>query len=75
MADTIHELSVYAQQHGEPYSRWASDWDAQQQRIHALQDRIAELEHALRVVRDESYEIDTYIYDVASEALMEHGDE
>ena len=72
MADTLHEITRYAMRSSEPYARWADEVSRLKIETAERQERIGELEAALRTIQREAHGIDQYLYDVASEAL---GDE
>ena len=42
MSDTIHELTVYSQKHGQPYTRWAEDYTALMLRVRELEVQLDE---------------------------------
>ena len=43
MSDTIHELTVYSQRHGQPYTRWADDYTALKLRVSELEVQLEQL--------------------------------
>ncbi|MFP4278365.1 MAG: hypothetical protein ACLFQ2_13225, partial [Wenzhouxiangella sp.] len=48
MSDALHEITVYAQRHGEPCNRWAEEISALRVRCAAAEDDRAALVEAMR---------------------------